>query len=153
VARCLIAEIISRFERKGLKLVAMQFLLPSVDLLQTFYAAYSSQPWYPALIAYMSSGPVVAMVWEGLNAVAIGVTLSGAERPWQAAPGTIRGDFAIEVSRRCGSCSPHPVGIFVESSPAAPRPTNWPSHPPAAAGALLAVHCRPAATSSTPRRT
>jgi nucleoside-diphosphate kinase len=101
VMRGFIADIISRFERKGLKLVAMQFMQATPPLMQQLYAQYRGQPWYNTLISFMCSGPIVACCWEGLNAVATGLAIAGPgpTQPLPTAPGTIRGDYALSVSR------------------------------------------------------
>ena len=95
----LISDIIKRFEAKGFKLVAMKMMHASEDLLKQHYADLSSKPFFPGLVKYMSSGPVVPMVWEGLNVVKTGRVMLGATNPADSAPGTIRGDFCIQVGR------------------------------------------------------
>jgi len=99
VHRGLIGDIIKRFEQKGFKLVAMKMMYASEDLLKQHYADLSSKPFFPGLVKYMSSGPVVPMVWEGLNVVKTGRVMLGATNPADSAPGTIRGDFCIQVGR------------------------------------------------------
>lgn len=99
VQRGLVGEIIARFERKGLKLVALKMMTPSKALLEEHYKDLSAKSFFPGLIAYMSSGPVVCMVWEGKNAFAVGRQLLGATKPSDSAPGTIRFDFAVDVGR------------------------------------------------------
>jgi nucleoside-diphosphate kinase len=99
VARGLVGEIIARFEKKGLKLTAMKLASPSRAQLEAHYADLSSKAFFPGLITYMLSGPVVCMVWEGKNAFAVGRQLLGATKPADSAPGTIRFDFAIDVGR------------------------------------------------------
>lgn len=99
VQRGLVGEIIQRFEKKGFKLVALKFVWPSEELLQKHYSDLSSKPFFPGLVKYMSSGPVVPMVWEGLNAVKTGRQMLGATNPADSLPGTIRGDLCIEVGR------------------------------------------------------
>ncbi|XP_050423804.1 nucleoside diphosphate kinase-like [Adelges cooleyi] len=99
VQRGLVGKIIKRFETKGFKLVAMKFTWPSEQLLKDHYADLSSKGFFPGLIKYMSSGPVVAMVWEGLDAVKTGRFLLGATNPKDSNPGTIRGDLCIQVGR------------------------------------------------------
>lgn len=99
VQRFLVGEIISRFERRGYKLVGMKFLRPSEDLLRQHYTDLASLPFFPKLLAYVSSGPVVAMVWEGTAAVSNGRKMVGATRPGESLPGTIRGDYALDVGR------------------------------------------------------
>ncbi|DAA77387.1 nucleoside diphosphate kinase [Trichophyton rubrum D6] len=99
VQRGLIGPIISRFENRGFKLVAMKLVTPSKEHLETHYADLSSKPFFNGLVSYMLSGPICAMVWEGRDAVKTGRVLLGATNPADSAPGTIRGDYAIDVGR------------------------------------------------------
>lgn len=99
VQRGLVGKIIERFEQKGFKLVAMKFMWASQELLEKHYADLSGRPFFPGLVKYMSSGPVVPMVWEGLNVVKTGRVMLGATNPADSAPGTIRGDYCIQVGR------------------------------------------------------
>lgn len=99
VQRGLVGKIVQRFEEKGFKLVGMKMLWASEDLLKQHYSDLSSRPFFPGLIKYMSSGPVVPMVWEGLNAVKTGRVMLGETNPKDSLPGTIRGDFCIQVGR------------------------------------------------------
>ena len=99
VQRGLTGEIIGRFERRGLKLVAMKFIQMSRELAETHYAVHKERPFYESLVAYIISGPVVAMVWEGNDAIAAARSTIGATNPVAASPGTIRGDFGMEVGR------------------------------------------------------
>merc|ERR1712109_394666 len=99
VHRGLIGDIIKRFEQKGFKLVAMKMMHASEDLLKQHYADLSSKPFFPGLVKYMASGPVVPMVWEGLNVVKTGRVMLGETNPKDSKPGTIRGDFCIQVGR------------------------------------------------------
>jgi len=99
VQRGLMGEIIERFEARGFKLVALKFMKASADLLKTHYGDLSKKAFFPELIRYMGSGPVVPMVFEGLNAVKQGRTMLGATNPKDSAPGTIRGDLCIDVGR------------------------------------------------------
>ncbi|KAI4470944.1 nucleoside diphosphate kinase [Holotrichia oblita] len=99
VHRGIVGEIIKRFEDKGFKLVALKFVWPTEELLQKHYADLSTKPFFPGLVKYMSSGPVVPMVWEGLNSVKTGRVMLGATNPADSAPGTIRGDLCIQVGR------------------------------------------------------
>jgi nucleoside-diphosphate kinase len=99
VQRGLIGEIITRFERRGLRLVAMKLMQMSEALAARHYAEHEGKGFYPSLIEYITSGPVVAMVWEGPNVIAVARTMMGATRPHEAAPGTIRGDYAQETGR------------------------------------------------------
>jgi len=99
VHRGIVGEIIKRFENKGFKLVAMKFMQSSVEHLEKHYADLAKKPFFPGLVKYMASGPVVAMVWEGLNAVKTGRVMLGETNPADSKPGTIRGDFAVQVGR------------------------------------------------------
>eukprot|EP01066_Platyproteum_vivax_P007648 Platyproteum_vivax@DN3043_c0_g1_i1.p1 len=99
VQRGLIAKIICRFEERGYKLVAMKMMIPSEDHMKKHYAELSSKPFFPVLVKYMSSNPVVAMVWEGTDVVAQGRKMLGATKPLESNPGTIRGDYCIDVGR------------------------------------------------------
>jgi nucleoside-diphosphate kinase len=99
VQRGLIGEVISRLERRGLRLVAARFMQVSKALAETHYAIHKGKPFYDGLISYITSAPVMAMVWEGPNAVAAVRQTMGATRPTEAAPGSVRHDFALEVGR------------------------------------------------------
>jgi len=99
VQRGLVGEIISRFEKRGYKLVAMKFTQASKEHLEKHYADLAGRPFFNGLVQYMSSGPVVPMVWEGDDIVNTGRTMIGATNPLQSAPGTIRGDYCIQVGR------------------------------------------------------
>ncbi|KAM7533686.1 hypothetical protein Aperf_G00000126523 [Anoplocephala perfoliata] len=93
VQRGLVGQIIKRFERRGFKLVAMKFMRADKELLHKHYEALAGKPFFPSLIKYMSSGPVVPMVWEGKSAVALGRMLLGETDPAKSLPGSIRADF------------------------------------------------------------
>ncbi|XP_074604951.1 nucleoside diphosphate kinase isoform X2 [Brevipalpus obovatus] len=99
VQRGLVGEIIKRFEQKGFKLVAMKMKWADEELLKQHYAELAGKPFFPGLIAYMKSGPVVPMVWEGLNMVKTGRVMLGETNPADSKPGTIRGDLCIQVGR------------------------------------------------------
>ena len=99
VQRNLIGEIISRLELRGLKLSAAKFMAVNQELAETHYSIHKGLPFYNALIAYITSAPVMAMVWEGPNAVAAVRQTMGATRPTEAAPGSVRHDFGLEVGR------------------------------------------------------
>ncbi len=99
VQRGLIGEVIGRLERRGLRLVAAKFIQVNRELAETHYAIHKGKPFYEGLINYIISAPVMAMVWEGPRAIAAVRQTMGATRPWEAAPGTIRHDFALEVGR------------------------------------------------------
>ena len=93
VQRGLIGEVISRLERRGLRLVAAKFMQVSRELADTHYAIHKGKPFYEGLISYITSAPVMAMVWEGPNAVAAIRQTMGATRPTEAAPGSLRHDL------------------------------------------------------------
>lgn len=99
VQRGLVGEVISRLERRGLKLVGAKFMQVSRELAEQHYAVHQGKPFYAGLVSYISAAPVLAMVWEGPNAVAAVRQTMGATRPTEAAPGTLRHDFALEVGR------------------------------------------------------
>jgi nucleoside-diphosphate kinase len=99
VQRNLVGEIIGRFERKGFKLVGMKLMRITPDLAARHYAEHREKPFYNDLISFITSGPVVAMVWEGLNAVSMIREMMGKTNPAEAVPGTIRGDFAINLTK------------------------------------------------------
>tara|TARA_B110000444_G_C18849010_1_gene604090 strand:- start:5400 stop:5846 length:447 start_codon:yes stop_codon:yes gene_type:complete len=97
VQRGLIGEIIGRFERKGLKLVGLKSVVPSRETAETHYAVHAERPFYPGLINFVTSGPVVCMAWSGKDAISVARTLIGATNGREAAPGTIRGDFGMDM--------------------------------------------------------
>ncbi len=99
VQRGLIGEVIARLERRGLRLAAAKFMRVSQELAETHYSIHKGKPFYDGLISYITSAPVMAMVWEGPNAVGAVRQTMGATRPTEAAPGTLRHDFALEVGR------------------------------------------------------
>ncbi len=98
VARGLVGEVISRLERKGLRLEKIRMLHIDEDLARRHYAEHVEKPFFPDLLEFITSGPVVAMEWSGESAIAVCRTLMGATNPREAAPGTIRGDFGLEVT-------------------------------------------------------
>ena len=99
VQRGLIGETVSRLERRGLRLAAVRFLQISKNLAERHYAIHKGKSFYDGLISYITSGPVMAMVWEGPNAIAAVRQTMGATRPIEASPGSFRHDFALEVGR------------------------------------------------------
>ena len=99
VQRGFISEIIGRFERKGFKLVALKQLIPSKELAQKHYGVHKERPFFNDLVDFISSGPVVAMVWEGEGVISSARKMIGATKPLEAEPGTIRGDLAINIGR------------------------------------------------------
>ncbi|MGD8276306.1 MAG: nucleoside-diphosphate kinase [Thiohalocapsa sp.] len=108
VQRGLVGEILARLERRGLKLVGAKFMRVSQELAAEHYAELKDKPFYPGLIDYITSSPVLAMAWEGRNAVAAVRQTLGATKPSDAAPGTIRHDYGMDVGRNLthGSDSP-----------------------------------------------
>jgi nucleoside-diphosphate kinase len=99
VQKGLIGPIISRIEQKGYKIVAMRFLQLTKAMAEEHYREHVGKPFYTGLLEYITSGPVVAMVVEGKNAVKGMRTLMGATNPLEAAPGTIRGDYGLDMGR------------------------------------------------------
>jgi nucleoside-diphosphate kinase len=108
VQRGLVGEIIMRLERRGLKLVAGKFMQVSRELAETHYAVHKGKPFYDGLVQYITSAPVMAMVWEGPYAIQAVRQTMGATRPTEAAPGTVRHDFALEVGRNLTHASDGP---------------------------------------------
>ncbi|MFQ5908159.1 MAG: nucleoside-diphosphate kinase [Thermoplasmata archaeon] len=99
VQRGLVGDIVHRLEKRGLKLVAAQMRDVPKDLAESYYAEHRGKDFFRRLVAYVTSGPVVAMVWEGEGAVAVARATIGATDPAQADPGTIRGDLGVDISR------------------------------------------------------
>lgn len=132
VQRGLIGAIISRFEQRGLKLEGLRLLQMSPELAAEHYAVHKGRPFYDSLIAYITSGPVVAMVWAGDNAIAAARASMGATNPVEAGPGTIRGDYGMAIGRNLvhGSDSPEnaakEVALFFPGESAdQPALTSW----------------------------
>jgi nucleoside-diphosphate kinase len=98
VERGLVGEIVSRFERKGLGLERIRKLDIDEDMARRHYAEHIDKPFFPELLEFITSGPVVAMEWSGDSAVAVSRSMMGATDPKQAAPGTVRGDFGLAVT-------------------------------------------------------
>jgi len=99
VRRQLVGEIIRRFEDKGLILKELRLLTPTKEIAETHYGVHRGKPFFDSVVAFISSGPVVAMVWEGPDVVVLGRKLMGATKPEDALPGTIRGDFANTIEQ------------------------------------------------------
>lgn len=97
VQRGLVGEIINRFEQKGLRLVGLKQLIPSQELAASHYAVHSERPFYQGLIKFITSGPVVAMAWRGVEAISVARNLIGPTNGREASPGTIRGDYAMDI--------------------------------------------------------
>ena len=117
-ARGLTGEIIARFERKGLTIVAAKHMTVTEDLAKQHYAEHDGKPFFGELVSFITSGPIVALVLEGQEAIRAARQVIGATNPLEAAPGSIRGDFAIEVGQNMvhGSDAPESaareVGLF-----------------------------------------
>ena len=99
VQRGLVGEVISRLERRGLRIVAAKFMKVENKLAETHYAIHKGKPFYDGLIRYITSAPVLAMVWEGPNAITAVRQTMGSTKPTEAAPGSVRHDYALEVGR------------------------------------------------------
>jgi len=99
VNRGVVGEVIKRFEQKGYKLVAIKVIVPTPEFAAEHYDDLKSKPFFPGLVKYFSSGPIVAMVWEGRNVIKGGRKLVGATNPNDAEPGSIRGDLCIDIGR------------------------------------------------------
>jgi len=97
VQRGLVGNIIQRFENKGLRLVGLRQLTPSMELAESHYAVHSERPFYSGLIEFITSGPVVAMAWTGVDAISVARNIIGPTNGREADPGTIRGDFAMDI--------------------------------------------------------
>lgn len=99
VQRGLMGEVVARLEKRGLRMIGAKFMWVSQELAKSHYAIHADKPFYNSLIRYITSAPVLAMVWEGPNAVAAVRQTMGSTRPLEASPGTVRHDFALEVGR------------------------------------------------------
>jgi nucleoside-diphosphate kinase len=97
VQRRLAGEIIRRFETRGLRLLGLKMLVPTRETAEAHYAVHRERPFFADLVNFITSGPVVAMVWEGSDAIKLCRTMIGATKPVDALPGTIRGDFTTEL--------------------------------------------------------
>ena len=108
VQRGLVGEVIARLEKRGLKMIGGKFLQVSQELAEQHYAIHKGKPFYDGLVKYITSAPVMAMAWEGPAAVAAVRQTMGATRPTEAAPGTIRHDFALTIGRNLTHASDSP---------------------------------------------
>lgn len=108
VQRGLVGSILARLEARGLKVIGLRFLTVSTSLAEEHYAVHRGKPFYEGLISYITSAPVAAAVFEGLDAVAVVRSTVGVTNPAAAAPGTIRGDWAIEIGRNLVHASDSP---------------------------------------------
>jgi nucleoside-diphosphate kinase len=114
VQRRLVGEITRRFERKGLRLAGLKLIDPSRQLAEQHYAVHKGKPFYDSLLSFLTSGPTVAMVWEGREAVAACRSLMGLTDGAKAPPGTIRGDLALSVQNNLVHGSDSPENAAVE---------------------------------------
>ena len=108
VQRLLAGRIIERYEQRGLKLVALKLIHVDRELAERHYAVHREKPFFAGLVDFITSAPLVAMALEGLNAIAVCRAVNGATKPVDAAPGTIRGDFALEVGQNLVHASDTP---------------------------------------------
>lgn len=99
VQRALVGQIISRFEAKGFTLVGLKLMQVSKELAEEHYGEHKEKPFFPGLVEFITSGPLVAMVWEGSGVVAAARKMIGATKPLESDPGTIRGDFGVDMGR------------------------------------------------------
>lgn len=99
VQRLLAGRILARYEERGLRIAGLKLMAVSRELAERHYAVHGAKPFFRGLVDFITSGPLVAAVLEGPNAIAIVRTMNGATRPHEAAPGTIRGDFALETAQ------------------------------------------------------
>jgi nucleoside-diphosphate kinase len=114
VQRLLTGRIISRFEERGLKLVGLKLIQVDRTLAETHYAVHREKPFFGGLVDFITSSPLVALALEGPNAIAVVRTMVGATRPHEAAPGTIRGDFALETAQNLIHASDGPETAAAE---------------------------------------
>ncbi|GFS69821.1 nucleoside diphosphate kinase [Trichonephila clavipes] len=99
VQRNMVGRVITKFEEKGFKLVAIKFLNAPKETLEEHYSEHTDRPFFESLVSYMQLGPVVPMVWEGLNVVKTSRDMIGATNPLDSLPGTLRGDYCTQVGR------------------------------------------------------
>lgn len=116
VQRGLVGDIVARFEHRGLKIAAMKMLLVSEDLAKKHYEEHAAKPFFPNLVSFIRSGPVVAMVVEGKDVVPMVRSMVGATNPKNSNPGTIRGDFAVDMGRNVIHASDSPESAKREIS-------------------------------------
>jgi nucleoside-diphosphate kinase len=108
VQRLLVGRLIERYERRGLRIVGLKLMAVGRDLAERHYAEHREKPFFTGLVEFITSAPLVAMVVEGPNAIRVCRDINGATRPHEAAPGTIRGDFALETSQNIVHASDSP---------------------------------------------
>jgi len=98
VGRGLVGEVVGRLERKGLRLAALKMMRVSPELARQHYEAHEGKPFFAGLVRFITSGPIVAMVWEGRDAIAVARGVMGPTDPAKAPPGTLRGDFGLQIA-------------------------------------------------------
>jgi nucleoside-diphosphate kinase len=114
VQRQLVGRIIDRYEERGLKLVGLKLIQVDRDLAERHYAAHREKPFFGGLVDFIVSSPLVAAALEGPNAIAVVRAINGATRPHEAAPGTIRGDYALETAQNIVHASDGPEAATAE---------------------------------------
>jgi len=114
VQRLLVGRILARFEERGLKLVGLKLVHVDRALAERHYAVHREKPYFGGLVDFITSSPLVAAAFEGPNAIAVVRTMVGATRPHEAAPGTIRGDFALETAQNIVHASDGPESATTE---------------------------------------
>jgi nucleoside-diphosphate kinase len=112
--RLLVGRIVGRYEERGLKIVGLKLVEVDRALAERHYAVHRDKPFFAGLVDFITSGPLVALALEGPNAIAVVRAMNGATRPWEAAPGTIRGDFALEVAQNIVHASDSPETASAE---------------------------------------
>ena len=116
VQRQLVGRIVARFEERGLRIVGLKLVKVDRELAERHYAVHEGKPFFEGLVAFITSGPLVAMALEGPDAISMVRTMNGATRPNEAAPGTIRGDLAVEMGQNLVHASDGPETAAAELS-------------------------------------
>jgi nucleoside-diphosphate kinase len=114
VQRQLTGRILARYEERGLKVVGLKLVLVDRDLAERHYDAHKAKPFFAGLVEFITSAPLVALALEGPNAIGVVRAINGATRPHEAAPGTIRGDFALETAQNIVHASDGPEAAAIE---------------------------------------
>ena len=114
VQRQLVGRILDRYEERGLKIVGLKLMRANRDLAERHYDAHRERPFFAGLVEFITSAPLVALALEGPNAIAVVRAIHGATRPHEAAPGTIRGDFALETAQNIVHASDGPEAATTE---------------------------------------
>ncbi|HEY6405247.1 MAG TPA: nucleoside-diphosphate kinase [Nitrososphaeraceae archaeon] len=115
IRRQLVGKIISRFEDKGFRLIDLRFFILSRKQASEFYSVHSSKPFFEELVSFITSGPVIACLIEGVNAITAVRLMAGATKSFEAAPGTIRGDFGLGLTENLIHASDSPESFIKES--------------------------------------